>query len=253
MQPGDRKPRQLRGNAGAPGVGAVGGEEGDAGAGRKAKPHEHLLHAPDQFGGAGIGDRSARPGEGRPRRIARQRPQGLFACRRKRIERIAHYHPPACFALASVVPMLPRTLAHRNRSAELQSSSDRNSADPLARPDRELPQFVGRTSRRRNPLVSPLKISDGLPRVDPVREPASRRTQVQSCIRAATKQPAGQITQNPVQPLAQKYSASHVAQITGMTPPVSPDERGGSRSSRTRGGMRWTRSLANDERKRRGR
>ena len=33
MQPGDRKPRQLRGDAGAPGVGAVGGQEGRAGAG----------------------------------------------------------------------------------------------------------------------------------------------------------------------------------------------------------------------------
>ena len=30
MQPGDRQLRQLRGNAGAPGVGAVGGKEGDA-------------------------------------------------------------------------------------------------------------------------------------------------------------------------------------------------------------------------------
>jgi hypothetical protein len=36
MQPGDRKPRQLRGDAGAPGVGAVGGEKRDAGAGLKA-------------------------------------------------------------------------------------------------------------------------------------------------------------------------------------------------------------------------
>jgi hypothetical protein len=29
---------------------------------------------------------------------------------------------------------------------------------------------------------------------------------------------------------------------------VPPGKRGGSRSSRTRGGMRWTRELANDER-----
>ena len=35
--------------------------------------------------------------------------------------------------------------------------------------------------------------------------------------------------------------------------PVSPDERGGSRSSRTRGGMRWTRKFATDERKPSGR
>jgi hypothetical protein len=36
---------------------------------------------------------------------------------------------------------------------------------------------------------------------------ASFRAQAQSCVRAATKQPAGQITGIPVQPLAQKYSA----------------------------------------------
>ena len=46
-----------------------------------------------------------------------------------------------------------------------------------------------------------------------------------------------------VKPKNQKYSASHAAQITGMTPRVSPDERGVSRTSRTRGGMRWTRRL----------
>ena len=68
MQPGDRQPRQLRGDAGAPGVGAVGGEEGDAGAGRKAELHEHRLHAADQVGRAPIGDRSARPAERGARR-----------------------------------------------------------------------------------------------------------------------------------------------------------------------------------------
>jgi hypothetical protein len=36
---------------------------------------------------------------------------------------------------------------------------------------------------------------------------ASLGAQAKSCSRAATKQPAGQITQNPVHPLAQKYSA----------------------------------------------
>jgi hypothetical protein len=36
---------------------------------------------------------------------------------------------------------------------------------------------------------------------------ASPHTQAQSWTRAATKQPAGQITENPVQPLTQKYSA----------------------------------------------
>ena len=36
-----------------------------------------------------------------------------------------------------------------------------------------------------------------------------------------------------VQPRLKKYSASVVGQITGLTTPVSPDKRGGSRSSRT--------------------
>jgi hypothetical protein len=55
--------------------------------------------------------------------------------------------------------------------------------------------------------------------------------------------PTGKSPQNPVQPFAQKYSAFAVGQITDLTSPVSPDERGGSRSSRTCGGMRWTREL----------
>ena len=47
--------------------------------------------------------------------------------------------------------------------------------------------------------------------------------------------------QKPVQPSCEKYSAFAVGQISDLNPPVSPDERGGSRSSRTCGGMRWTR------------
>ena len=90
MQPGDRQPRQLRGDAGAPGVGAVGGEKGDAGAGDKAEFREHVLHPADQVGGALIGQRSAGPAKRRALGIARQRPQRLFACRRKCVERIAH-------------------------------------------------------------------------------------------------------------------------------------------------------------------
>jgi hypothetical protein len=43
----------------------------------------------------------------------------------------------------------------------------------------------------------------------------------------------------PVESPLQKYSAFVVGQISGLTPPVSPDERG-VRTSRTRGGMRWT-------------
>jgi len=44
-----------------------------------------------------------------------------------------------------------------------------------------------------------------------------------------------------VQTSAQKYSASPAPQITSISPAVSSHWRGGSRSSRTRGEMRWTR------------
>src|SRR6202022_3901340 len=56
-----------------------------------------------------------------------------------------------------------------------------------------------------------------------------------------TDLPDGQISDLAVQPPLQKYSASPVGQIISIASPVSPDERGGSRSSRTRGGMRGTR------------
>jgi hypothetical protein len=53
------------------------------------------------------------------------------------------------------------------------------------------------------------------------------------------KQPVGQIS---VQPLAQKYFAFAVGQITDLTPRVSP-ERGAARDRHERcGGMRWTRN-----------
>jgi hypothetical protein len=83
MQPGDREPRQLRGDAGAPGVGAVGGEKRDAGAGRKASCM-NTLGCARSCRSRPIGDRSARPAERRPLRVARQRPQRLLARRRKR-------------------------------------------------------------------------------------------------------------------------------------------------------------------------
>jgi hypothetical protein len=51
------------------------------------------------------------------------------------------------------------------------------------------------------------------------------------------KPPVGQIS---VQPRSQKYFASAVAKITSIALP-SCSQRGGSRSSRTRSGMRWTR------------
>jgi hypothetical protein len=44
-----------------------------------------------------------------------------------------------------------------------------------------------------------------------------------------------------VQPAREKYSCCRVGQISGFSPPVSPDKRGGSRSSRTWVEMRWTR------------
>jgi hypothetical protein len=65
MQPGDRQPRQLRGDARAQGVGTVGGEQADARAGLQMEPHQYALDASDQIGGALIADRSAGPGKGR--------------------------------------------------------------------------------------------------------------------------------------------------------------------------------------------
>src|ERR1700676_4133923 len=44
-----------------------------------------------------------------------------------------------------------------------------------------------------------------------------------------------------VQPALQKFSGSRLTQITSITLAVLPHSRGVSRSSRTRGGMRWTR------------
>jgi len=45
----------------------------------------------------------------------------------------------------------------------------------------------------------------------------------------------------PVQPHLQKYSCSLLTQISSLIRTVSSHMRGVSRSSRTRGGMRWTR------------
>jgi hypothetical protein len=52
--------------------------------------------------------------------------------------------------------------------------------------------------------------------------------------------PDGQITGFLVQPLSQKYFCFRLTQITSHIFAVSSHLRGGSRSSRTRGGMRWT-------------
>jgi len=44
----------------------------------------------------------------------------------------------------------------------------------------------------------------------------------------------------PVQPHPKKYSAFAVGQIIAIVSPIHPGKRGVSRSSRTRGWMRWT-------------
>ena len=66
MQPGDGEPRQLRGDAGAPAIGAVGGQERNPRPRRQAVRHQRVLHAADQLGRALVGDRAARPGERDP-------------------------------------------------------------------------------------------------------------------------------------------------------------------------------------------
>ena len=63
--------------------------------------------------------------------------------------------------------------------------------------------------------------------------------------RNAKTLPDGQITscfaRMPVQPLLQKYFCSRLTQISCISKLSRLDKRGVSRSSRTRGGMRWTR------------
>jgi hypothetical protein len=54
--------------------------------------------------------------------------------------------------------------------------------------------------------------------------------------------PDGQISDVPVQPHAQKYFPSRLTQITFTIRAIPSHLRGVSRSSRTRGGMRWTRA-----------
>ena len=67
--------------------------------------------------------------------------------------------------------------------------------------------------------------------------------QAQSRCATATNQHDGKsllIFRNRVKPETQKYSAFVFTQISRTTPPVSRQMRGASRSSRTRGEMRWT-------------
>jgi len=98
MQIGEREPRELRGDAGAPAVGAVGGDEGYARAGREVEPHEHRLHPSDQVGRTLVGQRAARPRKCSALRIARQCPQRLHARGREGVERV-HW----CFSLSAVI------------------------------------------------------------------------------------------------------------------------------------------------------
>ena len=76
---------------------------------------------------------------------------------------------------------------------------------------------------------------------------ASLHAQAQSCTRAATKHPDGQITADFPKLESSQGIKNIPLHMSGKSPlqarPVSPDERGGSRSSRTRGGMRWTSGL----------
>jgi hypothetical protein len=59
--------------------------------------------------------------------------------------------------------------------------------------------------------------------------------------RASTQtMPGGQISNLPVQSLWQKYSGFRQTQITSHIAAIPSPQRGGSRSSRTRDGMRWT-------------
>jgi hypothetical protein len=57
-----------------------------------------------------------------------------------------------------------------------------------------------------------------------------------------TDLPDGRSREKSVQPLREKYSAFPVGQIISTSSPRPASQRGGSRSSRTRGGMRWTRA-----------
>ena len=57
----------------------------------------------------------------------------------------------------------------------------------------------------------------------------------------ATKQPAGQISKNLSSPLSKNIPLSSSGKSALPARAVSPDERDGSRSSRTCGEMRWTR------------
>ena len=104
------------------------------------------------------------------------------------------------------------------------------------------PSLRGAAERRSNPayfLVS---------------EPA-RKSEFLRQLNRTTRR--GKSPESRSSPFAQKYSelfrnnTKHAGLNYSLA--FSPDERGGSRSSRTRGGMRWTRKLRRDERNSSGR
>src|SRR3954466_2305309 len=78
---------------------------------------------------------------------------------------------------------------------------------------------------------------------------ASLPTQVLSPFGDATNQPDGQITENLSSPLTKNIPLSPSGKSALPARAISPDERGGSRSSRTWVEMRWTRMAAKDERR----
>ena len=106
------------------------------------------------------------------------------------------------------------------------------------------------TTLHRNPLIHPEAIFSaeeaigiiGMARCGPDVRIASLRLQRRNGIVGRDQLARRANHQKSVQPFTQKYSSRAVGQINDLTPRVSPVTRGGSRSSRTRGEMRWTRN-----------
>jgi hypothetical protein len=73
---------------------------------------------------------------------------------------------------------------------------------------------------------------------------AMKKPRADSCVAGAVDtlplEPDGQITDNPVQPLLQKYFSSRFDQISFLLSAIPSHTEGRCATSRTRGGMRWT-------------
>src|ERR1700680_2483287 len=95
--------------------------------------------------------------------------------------------------------------------------------------------------------TSPLSDSQRTPAIRAVARPCGL-AQAGFVEPARSDLPDGLRSDFPVQPPLQKYSAFPKTQITSISTAVPSQERGDTRSSRTRDGMRWTRavSLTND-------